>query len=198
VTFKSGKYKQNRKLNTPQVYGRHFILYGLTQQDLNGNGKPDTILLDNSYNLRVYSPKGRLIVKSNEYYGHDPRFIDVGVLEDVSGTALGAPIRFKGRLEFVKIGNERFLVIPMNQTLGDGLLNRLVIVENSGLAVLRLTREGFNKAFESSKQKGFMAASRVITGKNGKGAEVYTLRNYEEILTKITHSTFSTYEWPTK
>jgi hypothetical protein len=198
VTFKRGKYQQSRKLKIPEVYGKHFILYGLTQQDLNGNGKPDTVVLDNSYNLRVYSPKGRLIVKSSEYYGHDPRLIDVGVLEDPSGASLGTPIRFKGRLEFVKVGNERFLVIPMNQTVGDGLLNRLVVVENSGLALLRLTREGFNEAFESRKHKGFMAASRVIPDKNSKGAKVYTLRNDIEILTNITNSTFSTYEWPPK
>lgn len=198
VLFKNGKYQQGRKLNIPEVYGKHFILHGLTQQDLNDNGKADTVVLDNSYHLRVYSPEGRLVVKSSDYYGHDPRLVDVGVVEDVSGTRLGTPVRFKGRLEFVKVGNERYLVLPMNQTLGGGLLNRLVIVENSGLALLRLTREGFDKAFETSKQKGFMAASRVTPHKNGKGARVYTLRTDKDILTNNTNSTFSTYEWPAK
>ncbi len=80
VTFKNGKYRQGRELNTPEIYGTHFILYGLTQQDLNRDGKPETIVLDNGYHLRVYSENGRLIVKSNDYYGHDPRLIDVAEL----------------------------------------------------------------------------------------------------------------------
>ncbi len=198
IFFRKGKYRQGRKLNTPTIYGKHFILYGLTQQDLNGNGTADTIVLDNGYHLRVYSPEGRLIVKSSDYYGHDPRLIDVGIVEEVTGEYIGSPARFKGRLQFVKIGDERFLVIPMNKTMGGGLIKKLVIVESSGLALLRLTREGFEKAFESSQQKGFMATFRVAPHKNGKGAQVYTLRTEQDILSNINQSTFSTYEWPTQ
>ena len=196
VFFKKGKYRQGRKLNTPFIYGEHFILYGLTQQDLSGNGTADTIVLDKNYHLRVYSPEGRLIIKSSDYYGHDPRLIDVGLKKEVTGIYNGTPARFKGRLQFVKIGEERFLVIPKNNTLGDGIMSDLVIVESSGLALLKLTREGFEKAFESSQQKGFMAASRVISQKNGKGARIYTLRTEQNVLANIKQSTFSTYEWP--
>ncbi|MZH40677.1 MAG: VCBS repeat-containing protein [Nitrospinae bacterium] len=196
VFFKKGKYRQGRKLNTPFIYGEHFILYGLTQQDLSGNGTADTIVLDKNYHLRVYSPKGRLIIKSSDYYGHDPRLIDVGLKKEVTGIYNGTPARFKGRLQLVKIGEERFLVIPKNNTLGDGIMSDLVIVESSGLALLKLTREGFEKAFESSQQKGFMAASRVISQKNGKGARIYTLRTEQNVIANIKQSTFSTYEWP--
>jgi hypothetical protein len=198
VLFKNGKYLQGRKLKTPEVYGTHFILYGLTQQDLNRNGTPETIVLDNEYHLRVYSQNGRLVVKSNVYYGHDPRLIDVGVDEDASGAVLGTPVRLKGRLEFVQIGTSQFLALPMNKIMGNGLISRLVVPENSGLALLRVTGEGFEKAFESSKQKGFMAAFRIIPHKNGKGARVYTLRIDKDIITNNTYSTFSTYEWPTE
>ena len=196
VFFKKGKYRQGRKLNTPFIYGEHFTLYGLTQQDLSGNGTADTIVLDKNYHLRVYSPKGRLIIKSSDYYGHDPRLIDVGLKKEVTGIYNGTPARFKGRLQLVKIGEERFLVIPKNNTLGDGIMSDLVIVESSGLALLRLTREGFEKAFESSQQKGFMAASRVVPDKNGNGARIYTLRTEQSVLANIKQSTFSTYEWP--
>lgn len=196
VLFKNGKYQQGQKLNTPDIYGNHFIVYGLTQQDLNRDGDAETVILDNSYHLRVYSSKGRLVVKSTDYYGHDPRLIEIGVQEDAGGVRQGTSVRFKGRLEFAKIGKDRYLVLPINQTLGGGLLSKLVIVENSGLAMLRLTGEGFDKAFESSKQKGFMAASRVVPRKDGKGAWVYTLRIDKDIITNNVNSTFSTYEWP--
>jgi hypothetical protein len=197
VLFKNGKYRQGPELNTPEVYGRHFILYGLTQQDLNGNGAPETIVLDNNYHLRVYSPNGRLVVKSNDYYGHDPRLIEVGVKEEISGIVQqGEPVRFKGRLQFVKMGGSRYLVLPMNQNAGGGFLDRMVIVENSGLAVLRLTGEGFEKAFESSKQKGFLGTFRVIPHKNGGG--VYILRVDKGLWNKAVFSTLSTYEWPVR
>ncbi len=195
VLFKDREYQQGPELNTPDVYGTHFILYGLTQEDLNGNGTPETIVLDNKYHLRVYSSDGKLIVKSSDYYGRDPRLIDVGVQEDIVGIVQqGEPVRFKGRLEFVKIGTNRYLLLPMNFALGGGLLGRLVVVDNSGLASLRLTREGFEKAFESGKQKGFMASYRVVPHK--KGAQVYTLRVDKDILTNKVFSTLSTYEWP--
>ncbi|MZH03448.1 MAG: VCBS repeat-containing protein, partial [Nitrospinae bacterium] len=198
VIFKNGKYRQGRELNTPEIYGREFILYGLTQQDLNRDGTPETIVLDNEYHMRVYSQNGRLIVKSNNYYGHDPRQIEVGVEYDASGAILGTPVRLKGRLEFVQIGADQFLILPLNKLMGGGLLSRLVVVENSGLSILRVTGEGFEKAFESSKQKGFMAAFRVIPYKTGKGARVYTLRVDKDFITKSAYSTISTYEWPTE
>ncbi|MGY8761248.1 MAG: FG-GAP repeat domain-containing protein, partial [Nitrospinaceae bacterium] len=53
VLYKNGKYQQGPELNTPTVYGNHFTLYGLTQEDLNGNGTPETIILDNKFHLRV-------------------------------------------------------------------------------------------------------------------------------------------------
>ena len=195
VFFKNGIYRQGPKLNTPEVYGTHFILYGLTQQDLNGNGVTETIVLDNNYHLRVYSPDGRLVVKSSDYYGHDPRLIEVGVKEEIAGIVRqGDPVRFKGRLQFVKVGGSRFLLLPLNHNAGDGYLDRLVIVENSGLALLRLTGEGFEKAFESSKQKGFLGTYRVIPHKNGAG--VYVLRIDKDVWAKGASSTLSTYEWP--
>ena len=195
VLFKNGKYRQGPKLNTPEIYGTHFILYGLTQQDLNGNGTAETIVLDNNYHLRVYSQNGRLVVKSSDYYGHDPRLIDVGVREDIAGVVRqGDPVRFKGRLQFVKFAGKRFLVLPRNYNSGGGFLDNLVIVESSGLVALRVTGEGFEKAFESSKQKGFLGTYRVIPHKNGAG--VYVLRVDKDIWVKNVFSTLSTYEWP--
>lgn len=197
VHFKNGRYRQGSKLNTPEVYGKHFVLYGLTQEDLNGNKSTETIVLDNNYHLRVYSPKGRLVVKSSDYYGHDPRLIEVGVKEEIAGVIKqGEPVRFKGRLQFVKMGGSRYLVLPTNQNMGDGFLDRLVITENSGLAVLRLTGEGFEKAFQSSKVKGFLGTFRVIPHKNGAG--VFILRVDKDIVKKISFSTLSTYEWPVR
>tara|TARA_B100000686_G_scaffold295066_1_gene325688 strand:+ start:388 stop:2259 length:1872 start_codon:yes stop_codon:yes gene_type:complete len=206
VVFKNRRYMQGRKINSPDIHGTHFILYGLTQADLRGNKKKDTVILDNQYHLRVYSPNGKTIVKSDEYYGHDPRLIDVGVVEEGLGNLTpgttnagrGQPVRYKGRLQFVKNGRRRFLVLPKNYSVGGGLLEGLVIVENSGIAILSLNREGFERFYESNKQKGFLTAFKVVPRKDNIGADVHILRTDKDFslsgITKGT-STFSTYFW---
>jgi hypothetical protein len=195
VLYKNRKYQQGPELKTPTVYGNHFILYGLTQEDLNGNGTPETIILDNKFHLRVYSQNGDLVLKSNDYFGHDPRLIDLGIVEEIPGLSQGEPVRFKGPLQFVQLGANRYLVLPLNKTMGGGFLNRLVVVESSGLALLRLTGEGFEKTIESSTQKGFLSSFRVIPHKNGAGARVYVLRVDKNIMTNAVHSTLTTYDW---
>jgi hypothetical protein len=198
VVFKNRRYVQGRKLNTPDIYGTNFILYGLTQTDLSGNKAKDTVILDDNSHLRVYAPNGKLVVKSDEYYGRDPRLIDVGVADEVGGTQRGVPVRYKSRLEFVKNGSRRFLVLPKNHNAGNGLLDRLVIVENSNLAILAVNREGFEKLFESNKHKGYLGAFRVVPRKGNAGADVYILRtekNFTSSEASNGTSNFSTYFW---
>ena len=62
---------------------------------------------------------------------------------------------------------------------------------------LRMPREIVNKAIESSKQRGFMAASRVIPHQDAEGAEIYMLRVDQDILKKRNYSIFSMYDWST-
>ena len=190
VVFKNRRYIQGPKLNTPDIYGKHFILYGLTQANLGGNKAKETVVLDNNYHLRVYSPSGKVIVKSDAYYGHDPRLIEVGVVDEELGNLTNGggptvgredPVRYKGRLQFVKNGGRRFLVLPKNYVAGNGLLNNLVLVNNSGLAILGINREGFERVFESNKQKGFLAAFRVVPRKGNAGADVHILRTEKKL-----------------
>ncbi|MBC8282310.1 MAG: VCBS repeat-containing protein [Nitrospinae bacterium] len=199
VVFKNRRYIQGPKLNTPDIYEMRFILYGLTQTDLSGNKLKDTVILDDNYHLRVYSPNGKVIVKSDEYYGHDPRLVDVGVVDDIgTGDTMGKPVRYKSRLQFVKNGSRRFLVLPKNYTAGNGLLDRLVIVNNSGLAILGGNREGFERIFESNKQKGYLGAFRVVPRKGNAGADVHILRTEKSFVSSKASSgtsTFSTYFW---
>ena len=210
VVFKNRRYIQGRKLNTPDIYGTHFILYGLTQANLDGNKAKETVILDNNYHLRVYSPSGKVLVKSDAYYGHDPRFIEVGVVDEELGNLTNGggetvgredPVRYKGRLEFVKNGGRRFLVLPKNYVAGSGLLGNLVMVNNSGLAILGINRDGFERVFESSKQKGFLAAFRVVPRKGNTGADVHILRTEKNFISNAVKggvSDFSTYFWKTE
>jgi hypothetical protein len=177
---RNGKYEDGPELNVPHIYGHPFIIYGLTQADLNSDGQKDTIILDSGYRLRVYSPNGRLVVKSNDYYGHDPRLIDVGVKEDVAGlTQQGKAVRFKGRLQLVENGG-RYLLIPRNHRLGGSLLKRTVIIDNNSLVVLRLDRDGFEKVFETKKQTGYLAAFQVMDAAKGAGKTVHVASVFRE------------------
>jgi VCBS repeat protein len=161
--FTENGYQEESELKLPSIYGMEFIIYGMTQTDLNANGLQDTILLDKDYYLRVYSAGGRLIVKSNDYYGHDPRMIDVGIQEDSSGAVIeGKPVRFRGRLQLFKANDKKFLLLPKNYMFGGGGLVKTSIVENSGVVVLSVTREGFEKAYETKKHRGYLAAYQAV------------------------------------
>ncbi|KMP11513.1 hypothetical protein UZ36_04260 [Candidatus Nitromaritima sp. SCGC AAA799-C22] len=196
IFYKKGKYAEGRELKLPPMHGSETILYGLTQADLNGDKTPETIMLDNNYHLRVYSASGRVLVKSDYYYGHDPRLIEVGIKEDITGIVRqGEPVRFKGRLAFVKRGKERFLLLPVNHKLGGALLSGLVVVENSSLAFLSLSREGFEKVFETKKQRGYLAAYHFVPAEGNQPDRVHVATVEEDGQGGKDLSTIYTYFW---
>jgi len=197
IQYANSSYSEGPELTIPSIYGTEFILYGLTQTDLDGDGVKETILLDNDYHLRVYSPSGRLLVKSNDYYGHDPRVIEVGVKEDIAGIVRqGEPVQFKGRLELVTSGDRQFLLLPRNHRVGGEFIAKAVIVENSNLVVLSLTREGFEKVFETKKQHGYLAAYQVLDppGSSRKQVFMATVEKVSGLSGRKT-STIYAYDW---
>ncbi len=195
IEFKNNAYQEGRELAVPDIRGTEFILYGLTQTDVTGDGHTDTILLDTDYHLRVYSASGRLLVKSNDYYGHDPRQIDVGVTEDVAGVVTqGEPVQFKGRLEFVQAGEKQYLLLPKNHRLGGEWLARAVVIENSSIVVLQVTAEGLEKAFETKKQKGYLAAYQVMNMRGTPDKKVHVATVVKEGVFGKHRSTIFTYD----
>ena len=75
-----------------------------------------------------------------------------------------------------------------------------MIVNNSGLVILGVNREGFERVFESNKQKGFLAAFRVVPRKGNAGADVHILRTERNFVSNAVSggiSDFSTYFWKT-
>ena len=196
MQFKGNGYQEGAELKLPSIYGMEFIIYGMTQTDLNANGLQDTILLDTDYHLRVYSADGRLIVKSNDYYGHDPRMIDVGVREDSSGVVIqGKPVNFRGRLQLVKANDKKFLLVPRNHMFGGGEFIKTAVVSNSNIVVLNVTREGFEKVFETKKQRGYLAAYQVMNLPNDKKQQVHVAIVSKEGLIGKETSTIYTYDW---
>ncbi len=196
MKYKNKQYSDDRELKMPSIYGTEFIIYGITQTDLNANGLPDTILLDKEYRLRVYSAKGRMIVKSSDYYGHDPRMIDVGVQEDVAGIVTqGESVRFRGRLELVKTAKGQFLLLPRNHMFGGGEIVKTVFVENSNLVVLGITREGFEKVFETKKQQGYLSAYQVMDLPNSSNKQVHVATVEAAGLLGKETSVIYTYDW---
>jgi hypothetical protein len=196
LQYKNNQYSEGREIKMPSVYGTEFILYGMTQTDLNANGLPDTILLDNEYHLRVYSAKGRMVVKSTDYYGHDPRVIDIGVKEDIAGIVTqGESVSYRGRLELVKTGNGKFLVLPRNHMFGGGILAKTSIVENCSIVILGVTQEGFEKVYETKKQRGYLSAYQVMDSPNSAGKQVHVATVIKAGLLGKETSIIYTYDW---
>ncbi|MBQ09349.1 MAG: hypothetical protein CMD96_06125 [Gammaproteobacteria bacterium] len=195
IQYRNNRYIEGKEFKVPSIHGMQFILYGLNKTKFNTK-KKNLILLDKDYFLRVYSPNGRLLVKSDEYYGHDPRVIDTGVKEELGGVIReGEPVNFKGRLQLVKNGHNNFLLLPKNYRLGGKLLSNMVIVNSSSLVILEITEEGFEKIVETKKQKGFMAAYQVRDYPKTNEKKIHAATVQEGGLTGKTRSTMFTYNW---
>ena len=196
MAYKNGRYVNGSILKLPSIYGMNFILYGLTSADINGDGKNEIVMLDKDYHLRVYSASGRVLVQSDDYYGHDPRLIDVKVKEDIGGIVReGEPVRFRGRLQFTRQGKNRYLFLPKNNSTGGSLLPGLAISTNSSITVLRLSREGFEKSFETKKQKGYLGAYQMVSAKGEEPARLHVAAVEEKAFYGKTISTIYTYFW---
>ena len=168
ITHRKGRYKARSKLKLPEIHGVNFILYGFTSTDINGDGKDEIVIMDENYKLRVYSASGRTLVKSDEHYGVDPRVLDLGVIEDAGGVVQeGEPVHFRGRLQFILQNKRRFLLLPTNRSAGGSLAPRLMMDTHGSVSFLSLDKEGFQKAFEIKRQKGYLAAYGILkTQKN--------------------------------
>jgi DNA replicative helicase MCM subunit Mcm2 (Cdc46/Mcm family) len=137
-----------------------------------------------------------MIANSDDYYGHDPRIIDVGVKEDIAGLVRqGEPVNYRGRLQFVEKEGKKFLIIPRNHRLGGSFLESAIIVKNSSLVFLSSTNEGFENVFETRKQKGFLSAYQIMETPGGQSSKVLVVNVEEGGFTSKTQSTLLIYDW---
>jgi hypothetical protein len=205
-TFKGNQYAPRSQLRVPTVDGTKPMLYGLTRANLKDDKAPETIMLDDDFHLRVYSHEGRLLVKSDDYFGRDPRSIRVGVVEDISimappeGATLinqSEPVGFKGRLELIKQGESRYLLLPLNHTAGGKLFPGFASVENSSLAILSIAREGLAKVFETRKQRGYLAGLHSFPAQNGQPEQILVVTVEEKAEGGRDRSIISSYAWQT-
>ena len=203
-TFKGNRYVPRSKLGVPQIHGMEFTLYGLTQANLGGDKAPETIVLDDDAHLRMYSLEGRLLVRSDDYFGHDPRSIRVGVVEDITIMApsdgattfsQSAAVGFKGRLELLKQGENRYLLLPVNHKPGGGLFPGLASVENSSVAILSITQEGLQKVFETQKQRGYLAGLHSFPAQNGQPEQILAVTVEEKTENGGDRSVIASYVW---
>jgi hypothetical protein len=163
MIYKKRSYLPSKKINLPSIPGIDFILYGLTLADINGDNKNEIVILDEGAHLRVYNREGRVLVQSNEYFGRDPRQIEVGVREGIPGvTREGEPVQYRGRLSFIRHGAKRYLLVPKIHSSGGRLLPGVTINPRSSMTFLNLTREGLQKTFEMKKQRGYIGGYGVL------------------------------------
>ena len=177
------------------------ILYGLAVGHISSAKSRETIFLDNNYKLRVYSSGGRLLASSDEYFGHDPRLIEVGVHDVVPGLNNSPeepqPVQFKGRPQLVRHHARKFLLLPKNHRTGGSVLESLVHISNASLVFFAVSEEGLEKVGETKKQRGYLAAFQVadVANSTGKQVHVATVSNRGGFFKGQTISTMYTYRW---
>jgi hypothetical protein len=75
------------------------------------------------------------------------------------------------------------------------LLPGLAINTSSSITVLRLSREGFEKSFETKKQKGYLGAYQMVRAKGEEPARLHVAAVEEKAFHGKTISTIYTYFW---
>jgi hypothetical protein len=196
----SGGYSVESELSLSTGDYRNMILYGLALGHTTPSKSKETIFLDSDYKLKVYSPGGRLLVSSDEYFGHDPRLIEVRVHDVLDGLSNSPeepqPVRFKGRLQLVKHNARKFLLVPKNHRTGGALLDSLVIISDSSLVFFAVSEEGLEKVHETKKQSGYLASFQVVEAEKGSGKQVHVASiSTHGFLSGKTVSTIYTYSW---
>ena len=197
----NGEYKVESELSLSAGDYRNMTLYGLAFGHITLSKSKETIFLDSDYHLRVYSSGGRLLVSSDEYFGHDPRIIEVGLKEQVAGTFIDypdspQPVHFKGKLQLIQHNARKFLLVPKNHRTGS-FLSKLIIVKNSSLVILGTTPEGLEKVYETKKQRGYLAAFQVTDGatEGQKQIHVAHVADHGGVFGEKKISTIYTYTW---
>ena len=197
MIYRKGRYRAHSKLKLPEVYGTKFILYGLTSADIDGDRKREIVLLDKNYKLKVYSASGRVLVQSEEHYGRDPRSFDLGVSVEGAGVAQeGDPVPYRGSLQLIRQGKNRYLLLPKNTSTGASLFPGLMLDTHGSITFLKLTPEGLQKSFEIKKQKGYIAAYGVMKAQKHNPTSLHMATVEKEGgLSGKTLSTIYTYFW---
>jgi hypothetical protein len=196
MVYRKGRYAAHSKLKLPKVYGTKFIVYGLTWADIDGDKKREILMLDKNHKLRVYSARGRVLVQSEEHYGRDPRSFDLGVREEGGGVVQeGEPVPYKGRLQLIRQGNNRYLLLPKNTSAGGGFIPGLMVDTHGSITFLKLTPEGLDKSFKLKKQKGYIAAYGIIKAQNNQPTSLHmaTVETQSGLGGKVLSTVYSYY-----
>jgi len=201
---KKGEYTKTSEIRIDPVLDPDFTLYGFAQEDITFDKSLEIIVLDKNYKLRVYSSDGRLLVKSDDYYGHDPRLIDVGLVDyydHILGIDINPdvpqPVNYRGRIVSVEHHGKRFLLIPKNNRFGGSALDKLISINSCNVVFLGVNKEGLEKIFETKNQKGYLAAFSVtdIKGTRSKLIHVATVADKGGAFRNEMVTTFFTYLW---
>ncbi|MEE9498666.1 MAG: VCBS repeat-containing protein, partial [Nitrospinaceae bacterium] len=166
IHYKNGNYEVGEELPLQSGDFRNLTLYGLAFGHIRLAQSRETIFLDNNYKLRVYSSRGQILASSDEYFGSDPRLIEVGVKDNLAmvrnNPEESQPVRFRGRIELVQYGARKFLLLPKNHRTGGTLMESMVIIKNSSLVFFEASEEGLAKVHETKKLSGYLAAFQVV------------------------------------
>jgi len=202
VKYRNKEYLLDKQVELPPIRGRDFLVYGLTFGNVDSHKTPEIIMLDKDYKLRVYSARGRLLLRTDEYFGHDPRLIDVAIRDEVPGTFIDhpddpQPVSMRGRLSLLLHRGEKYLVLPRNHRFGGSLMAQRVIVNNCSLVFLGLNPEGFQKEYETNKQKGYLAGYVILDGPDAQLKQVHMAAASDKggLLKGERITTIYTYNW---
>lgn len=188
LTWKNNRYEVKESLNLPKKVN----IYGFAQADVNNDGKIETVTINDSDRLCVYSNEGEALWKSTDHYGGYELFFynrPKSAITTVPSYVPGEQVKIKGRI---------FL-----QDMNKNGINDIIIVHNipstgyffpnapgfsKGYVVdLEWDGIGYSKTWET-KQMDAYVADFLLEDLDGNGQQelimALALKGWDKVLTK--------------
>jgi hypothetical protein len=166
-SWQGGRYAAAEVLPLPKAFPN---LYGFTVADLDGDGAPEILILDNQDYLRVFDRGGSEIFRSSEHFGgtdlaleYDPQRSASQARANARGNSQPTRIVLQGRMFFQDImGNgKKQLVLPRN-TPSTGYMFQTRLYDKGKVLGIAWDGAGMQAIWETREVPGYIADLALV------------------------------------
>jgi len=165
--WKKKSFKRGPKMPFP----KETIIFGITMADLRGDGKPHTILFDQTEHLIVLSPDGKRLWKSSDRYGGTSNFYDTNKKKPEAFRPQEAPpfrVYIPGRILVRDLDGDGLpeIIVNKNEFTSGTFFERVRSYEKGAIQNLIWEENGLMTNWKTIEIKGYIADYQIKDAQN--------------------------------
>jgi len=167
LVWKKKSFKKGPKMPFP----KETILFGITMADFRGDGKPYTILFDQTEHLIVLSPDGKRLWKSSDRYGGTSNFYDTNKKKPEAFRPQEAPsfrVYIPGRILARDLDGDGLpeIIVNKNEFTSGTFFERIRSYEKGVIQNLIWDENGLMTNWKTIEIKGYIADYQIKDAQN--------------------------------